>query len=526
MPDKMLVDSLVNDLLAADPTLREKEPALRRSIEKLLASRPDVPHDEKFIAALRADLMKEFSAQRAAPAKEGVSAVLAKPWFLLPAGVLAAMLAIAVVTVPGLKPAQENRVPVVFEAAPQEGVRVSAVGERGFGDLLSLASGEQAIPPTRGLGGGGGSNNVAAMDAKMEAGTPGASMIMPVPEQPYAFTYVYTGDPLVLAEAKLPVLRRVKGASSTGSADAVRGLLPKLADFSRLDNLKLQSVSAYEDKEYGMSVYADLWDESVSLSQYYARWPHPEQACRDQACYEALRVRETDLPTDSEAIAAADAFLASYGISKDGYGSAEVRTDWRRWYDAMPVKSDYWFPEAISVVYPMMANGTKVVDEGGSAYGLTVNVNVRADRADGAWNLYTRNYESADYDAETDPAAILAVAKRGGVYGWVPEEGSGTRVIEVRLGTPTRVLMRTWQYGSDSLGRELLVPALRFPVLDATTEVGVTQEAIVIPLVKEMLTRTDGGGGGGGPGIMLKTEPATQPPTIDPAATPAPKPAY
>lgn len=322
----------------------------------------------------------------------------------------------------------------------------------------------------------------------MAQGAADASKMMVAPEEPFAFTFVYAGDPLTLEDATVAVLRRQKG-SGAASADAVRGIFPNLADFGRFENLKVQTVSAFEDKPYGMTVYADTLEESISISQHYPRWPHPEQNCRDQACYESFRIRESDLPSDAEAIAAAETVLAAYGISKEGYAAPEVRTDWRRWYELMADKSQYWFPEAISVTYPMLSGGMRVVDESGASYGMTVNVNVREDRADGVWNLYSKNYESSAYDAETDSAAILAAAARGGVNGWQPEAGSGVRMIEVRLGTPERVMLRTWQYGGDGSGRELLVPALRFPALDATAPYGVPPEAVVIPLAKELLVR-------------------------------------
>ena len=132
-------------------------------------------------------------------------------------------------------------------------------------------------------------------------------------------------------------------------------------------------------------------------------------------------------------------------------------------------------------------------------------MNVRAKRADGIWNLSSANYESAEYAAETDTAVIMAAAERGGANAWVPEQGSDVTKIDVQLGTPDLVFLRTWQYVENGVPNELLVPALRFPT---TVPSGATDamppEFIVIPLVKELLVAPQGGGMGGGPTTYMK----------------------
>ncbi|MEY4722504.1 MAG: hypothetical protein RLZZ324_17 [Candidatus Parcubacteria bacterium] len=530
MPDMNVIDTLVKELLASEPSLKMQEEQLRKAITALLDAKPDVPRDERFYANLRKELLNSFAAARAAthapeiPMNESFiakfhRAMTAHP-FYVPAAAIAGVLVIVAVAAPrtGLMPG--------LNGSPSKGTRSVALGGgmvvrptsvHAFGNLVSSQSAAGAnaeagaVAPSQGssgkmafgLGGGGGgisttagaptptapmmAPNAAAVDGSVTGG----ARIMPYPGPQTYLAYEYSGDPLTLADAQVNVLRRIKGAGT--GADAIKGLLPTLLDFGRFDTMKLQSFSGYEDKEFGLSVYADLMEENVSLSQYYPKWPHPESGCRDQACYDAQRIKESDIPSDADALAAADAFLTERGISKEGYGAPQIQNDWRRWYAMTPQKSDYYFPEQVSVVYPMMANDMRVVDESGQPFGMSVNINVRSRRAEGVYNLFTRNYESAAYDAETDSAKILEIAQRGGTYGWMPE-GTDVKKIVVHLGTPERVLLRTWQYANDGTGKELLVPALRFPTIEKSVEGGIVpQEAVVVPLVKELLQSNGGG---------------------------------
>jgi hypothetical protein len=377
--------------------------------------------------------------------------------------------------------------PIPFAPA---GVRVIAVGDRAFGDLSLVATeGDPAL--------GGGlrtATDASAAPAAVPApSVPEDEKMMIMPYEPVYHRFVYKGEPLVLDAASADVLKRVKPSGVPAPA-AVTALAPGLIDLSRMPGLRLQAYSMVQDRDFGYFVNVDLFEGHVSLSQYWQRWPHPELGCADDACWQAMRIRPEQIPSDEEAIRIADAFMNESGIDRGLYGPAEVRGEWRGAYDLAQDKSLVYLPESINVVYPLRIDGRDVLFEGGEAFGLIVNVNVRHRRVDGMWNLMTHDYQAAAYALETDPKRILDVTARGGVYGWMPE-GEDVKVVDVEIGAPERVLLKVWHSMSGEESQELIVPALKFPVIAPPEGEAFYRTAVVVPLVRELLDQGAGGGG-------------------------------
>lgn len=514
--EKRLVNDLVQEICSADPTLLERESELRAALTRLLAAKPAVDRNEAFLKELRARLMKEFSSSpKSQSVLDRLLQISRRPWFAVPAVALALLLVMIVMK--ETPPGKNSLKLAVRDGGAFAGVRVTRA-ESGFGSLINrtgdigtlangvtMDSGFQA-PTVRNQSGGGGMTGgpskmmASAVQAPMmgESSVPGVIGIMPI-QRPTYYRYSFDGE-LALSDETLPVLRRVKGGNTVEFEAALAGVMPGVFDFSVLGSMKLQNFSAYQDQDLGLSVYADMNEETVSISQNYQRWPHPEQACRDQECYQSFRLTESDMPSDEESIAYADAFLAELGIDRTMLGAPEVRADWRRWLVATTtaMRPDFWFPDSVNVVYPLLVDGIPVVDDSGMGSGLTVNVNVRERRADGLWNLQSLNYESADYDAVVDVDAVKEVVERGGIWGYLPDpkEIGDADIITLRLGEPVRVMLRTWQYPGDGTSKELLAPGLRFRVEDPERDTHGTPEYITVPLIKEFFEQQPGYGGG------------------------------
>lgn len=481
MHDRRIIDDVLRELYAVDPTLRKQEDRLVKAVSALLAAKPDAPLDERFVSELRKELLGRFSEVPAASART-------KPNFidfimkndalkyLIPSGVVAALaLALVVSTQGPATPASAPLASVSPETAkPAAGISITKVADGSFGALSSGGGPEQAGMAVGRGGGGGGSGTAPAV--------PVTDSKMMVPYQPTYYRYVFAGE-LPLADERVSVYMRRKG----GSATAITGGLLDAAALgliepSRLGALGLQSLALVQDKEFGYYVYVDMNEGMISLNQNYAKWPHPEQECRDEECYARYRLRQSDMLADEEAFAIADGFLREIGVNAATYGAPVISYDWRTQYAATKEedRASFYFPEMISVVYPLVIDGQKVYDEAGNPMGLTVNVNVRHKRADGLWNLTTLHYDSAQYDAVTDKAKLTEVITRGGVYEGTPPEDA--KVEEVGLADPERVLMRAW-----SGGREVVVPALRFKVVTKPEGQPWFRDAVMIPLVKDLL---------------------------------------
>ncbi|HJV32659.1 MAG TPA: hypothetical protein VJ694_01395, partial [Patescibacteria group bacterium] len=350
--------------------------------------------------------------------------------------------------------------------------RAQAGGGTGLGGGAPVAPETAAVPM-----GGGGSPSI---DSKM---------LVPTDWTPTVFKHVYKGEAIEGLSAQVDVYRRERGGAAAGSIGALLGYDLGLMNLGAAKNGSIQSFNIAEDRENGYVISVNPEEGTINIYENYLKWNYPERSCTDQACIDSYRLKEGDMIADDEAIRVADAFLAEYGVSKDGYGAPVVRDDWRVQYARMSDKSSFWFPDTVTVVYPVLVDGKPVYDEGGAPNGLNVNVNVRHKRASGLWNLATRNLTVSAYEGETDPNVLLGVAEKGGVYGdqYMPENA---KVVEVELGTPTVAFTRVWQWNG-TIGTELTVPALVFPVLNAPQDYWRTN--VTVPLAKELL-KVPGGG--------------------------------
>lgn len=398
--------------------------------------------------------------------------------YLVPGLIVLAAVGLGALTLSTLK---RPAAPPSETAAPS----VRRVGAGAFGPLAAQPSGARA---EAGLGAGATSAPAPAVppQAGGDAAQTDKSMLVPPDFTPTIYKHVYKGGTIEGLAAQIDVYRRERGSLAPMAGVSGLGLM----DLGRLREAGLQSYTIAEDRENGYVVAVNPEEGTVNIYENYPRWSYPERACADEACFEAFRLKESDMIADEEAIRIAEVFLAGYGVSKDGYGAPTVRDDWRVQFARTTDKASFWFPEIVTVVYPQIVDGKPVYDEGGAPHGLNVNVNVRHKRAAGLWNLATRNFLVSSYAGETDAARLIAVAEKGGLYGdqWMPE---GATVVEVELGTPTLAFSRVWHWDGTQ-GAELIVPTLVFPVINAPAEYWRTN--VTVPLAKDLLQTPVGGG--------------------------------
>ncbi len=461
------VQTILAELYAIDPGLRAHEAVLRPLLVQLAASRPDVTVDQKFARELRARLV---ATPVRLPVFQRVLSAIRVPAFATGAVALAALALVlsrnlATPTIPAVTVARD-------------------AGEA-FGSLADLANGNGlgAGAPS-GMGGGGGvsalSSIVPAPDAKM--------MIW----NPVRYQYAYKGDAFDVKEETLPVYKR---ESHPISADTlVSNLIPSvrgLFDLGSLKGLKLQTFSLSQETPFGYQLFVDLLNGSVSLNANYTQWPRPDAACKDEACFAQYRLKADEVPEDGAVIAAANAFLKEHGVPLTDYGAPRVQDDWRAAYKASADQANFYVPESVQVVYPLLVGGSPVFDEAGNAVGLTVGVNVRANRVDNLWGLSANAFRASEYAVERDVARLISVAEKGGVWGGYADPNA--KVVTVDLGTPSVVLMRSWLPSGDGSSSEVNVPALQFPVLQKPADQPWFSNYVMVPLAKEILDQKQDG---------------------------------
>jgi hypothetical protein len=259
---------------------------------------------------------------------------------------------------------------------------------------------------------------------------------------------------------------------------------------SALRDLKLQNFSLAEDQPYGYMVNVNLEDGTASIYQNWKQWPQVGAECRDEKCWETLRLKESEMPKNAEAIDAANAFIQRMGIPTAGYGTPAVNEQWRNDLARTEDKSMFYFPDMVTVTYPYLVDGKAVLDEGGNPNGLQVTYDIRSKKVSGAYPILLAPLEQETMQGETDVQRILKLAENGGYY-YMPEppmpfEGMPEATITtLKLGTPTLTYVTSWMNEMQKGGYEIIVPALVFPVLDNKDAYG--RKNVTIPLAKPIL---------------------------------------
>lgn len=394
---------------------------------------------------------------------------------------------------------------------------VKEVGDKSFGSLATAvtaggrggdSSGSAEIP--QGQGSAGISMRTTPAQPGVGGGTGDSKIVPPYIPEEYRFKYV--GDDLTNLAAEQPVYKRVKENISTSIIDRViRTLSLGLIDLSTFQNTKLENFTFSENQEFGYTINVDVTNGSLGIYQNYNRWPQPLAECVDEDCFLANQPKLKDIPPDNEVIDIAEKFIADKQISLNGYSRPRVINNWRGLYEAADDKANFFFPEVIDVVYPLVIDEQEVFDEGGSESGLHINVSIREKRVVGLYDLSTRQYERSDYAGETNSKRIVDLAEQGGFRSYPNPEVRGAKVVNLELLTPTRQVMRMWRFDKNQ-SEEIFVPALVFPIKNSGN---FWRKNIIVPLVKEILdndpqppvTIMKGDGGATEPGIPEEIAP-------------------
>ena len=502
---------ILQELYVWNPRLKTKETELIELIELMVKAKPDTNFDMAFAESLKKDLL---SHRILLDSDEGLKddnllinfKNMNKKIYIITGSL--ALMAVVIFAV------MINKVPknsLSFINSSKE--QFVAAGPGAFGNLALLSPTNSAAPqetaagsktnsavapttqdsvasvgkmasPVLGLGGGG--------------GTISSRLMMPV----RSYDYVYKGDPLELTEATSTVYRRIKGdgnlSSNLDSLINTKTFGP--INLSAFSNLQTGSISLMENKKLGLNINIDFREETIYIGQNWLQWQSARDNCGDnQACWDSYRIKIGSIPEDSIVIQKTNDFLAEKGINLDHYGAAKVDNNWRVNYEASTDKANYYIPEEVSVIYPLVVDGKTVYDQNGNLDGLRVNYNLLQNAVSGVNNLTSYRFETSDYNLETDSAKILGLAQKGG-YGSGIFYSQTQDKVTLELGTPTKSLIHFWRY-TNNVNEELLIPALIFPVNNPPADY-FGSKFITVPLPQEMVTElinnnSNGSSGGG-----------------------------
>jgi len=462
------IKNILEDLYSVDSNLRQHEDDLIKIIKTLLAARPKAEYDQAFKQELRAQLLEKFDQIK--NQKKETNLKINFNYMNKFIYAVGGLLLIMIVVLPFFYKDKAN-IAQLGQTNLELGLQVAKMSDEAFGSLAASAPGNAAAPEGRGAAGAGyGGGSAAGGDVSKEMS---GTIIAPA-----YYTYVYDGEEIVLENGQLPVYKKIKGLEAGNNLAAIlQNTNFGNIDMSTFQNTHLRNFQISEDKNFGYSIYMDLYEGSMSIMENWEKWPQMET-------YTPLSIN--DVPDNQTLINMANQFLAEKKISLEHYGEPYISNEWRVFYDKRSAENlDYYIPEAMTVVYPQMIDGQVVYDEWGNRYGLNVGINIRQKRVSSVYGMTSQKYQSSNYDMETDVEKILKLASQGGNSYYYMDESA--QKLEIKLGTPSYSYVQIWQYDKGA-SNQLFVPALVFPVINTPDDADYFyRENVVIPLAKDII---------------------------------------
>ncbi|MCK9438929.1 MAG: hypothetical protein WC164_02040 [Patescibacteria group bacterium] len=506
MIDDKKIKKILNDLYKIDPEFKSHEKKLVKIIKELLLLQPDIKPDSKFAEDLK--LMLKTEEKKINKVKANKKEETSKNYFtsfsflfdLSRSFVIVSVLLLLVVSFSFVR-LQKDASKFVHQNKPENSflnieqeTRIVKKGKNSFGNLYSqlTAGTESSMLSSRAddrvLGMGDG--NMTTMEAEEGKIASSDMSIMPMPVK---YNYIYTGDEFEMFESEEEVYKRVPLDISKQFANnfSSSGLLINTNKFS---NAGVSSFSLMEDRDFGYNISFYFEDGSVSLYKNWKKWPRIEELCggwENYECIESHRLSFDQILSNEETLSIADNFLNEYGVDLSSYGPGEVQNDWLRDYAATEDKSNYYIPESISVVYPLIIDDKMVYEEYGNKSGIVVEVDMREKKASGLYSMFYQNYESSVYETEGDREKIMELVYNGGAYPYYDYFVEGEyETVDIELGAPSLELVKIWNYDETKMtNQELYVPAYVFPIISQSKPNYFYRKNIVIPAVKDFFNR-------------------------------------
>lgn len=477
------IQSILKELLAADPSLKDREKELLPLLKLLVENKPAAEPTEDFKRRLHAEIRMQT---RAEPSESSFTSffsfLMNKQYSVALAGLLLGVLITGPVVYYGL-PSDSNGTP---SGTPLFSYSVSDTGANAFGDFSTVAA------QGRGQGGGGGGNPAPTMAAEGSAATD-SKMIAPdsMIYRPQVFKFKIDGEIPALTDTQVQVLRRNKVVTSADAQAILNTFNLGSIDLDSFGGLKTDSISLYQDGKNGYMMYISFREGSVSINQNWETWDHPESKCTTEACFQQYRIKESDIPADDVLIGIANDFAKAHDIDLSQYGEPEVDNSWRVSLAAMSAtdRAMYWFPESARVIYPQLIDGKPVYEQGGQKAGISIGVHVRQKKVSDAYGILSQNYTRSSYEAVTTSGAIIDFLDRSGnMYGGGMPPNTIPETVNVTLGAPTVGFTKVYNY-EDGKADELVVPALIFPVKEVPEGSYYYQQSVTVPLAKELMDK-------------------------------------
>lgn len=502
------VKSLLEELYLLEPSLKEKEDAIIRIIETMLAHKPEITIDETFRLKLREKIIEEIARSE----KQKHSKTFSFPSWIFPTFSTAfACLAvwIYVFTTTGKYDA-----PITIKQTSEKWMvsfvpTIRQVEKQGFGsvDILQVRQSgniQTAMDPV----------SSEAMSAKMAnveysnttvAGwasvSPGGMSVndtsiammlpgdSPVQNEMTVYSYAFSGS-LPSLPASMNVYR--KNASSI-NPEETRSMLSHLSiegiRISALEDAGVTSINISENRASGYAVGIDFTAGSIS---FFQNWLWPQAKCDANRCDSPRPLTKDDIPSDEMLISIANAFFEKYGIDRGAYGIPVLTPMNPVWMSARPmggIAESMMIADQITITYPLLLDDKPVYEEWGTYKGINVTIDIRSRKVSGLYGLERQNLDSSLYDTLTNTESLQTMIENGGRYNYGSVFASyewGPKIVKktLPLWAPSIAYVHLYGEWKDGKMDEYYVPAYVFQVLEKPSDAYI-QDRVIIPIIAE-----------------------------------------
>lgn len=306
------------------------------------------------------------------------------------------------------------------------------------------------------------------------------------------YIYSYTGTiPWLNTTTKMELLKKVKPTTSnTSLLTFIKNINLGWFNSQKIDNANLSNFSLKETKDYWLEYQINLEESKISIGKNIPKWSQTNYKDIEQT--KNSRIKITDFPTDWELLAIAKEVISKYNIDLTNYWSPIVNNDWKADYLKSDDRDNYYLPDTIQVIYPLLLNGKNVYEDYGAIKGLKINYDVKTlNLAEVNWIEWMK-FEASNYPIENNRANIDKLISKWWRNGYpqYQAENSTIKNVIIHLSVPRLVYININDY-KDWTNVEYFVPAYIFESIEKPKAWEYFQEKVVIPLIKDFFNSTN-----------------------------------
>lgn len=313
------LQSILGELYAIDPSLRDHEAELIPVIEAMMRTKPDVTPDPAFVEHLRMTLRDKASTVSYSTSSSFFSFFTMNKLQYTLSGLLVGIIATAPLTYSLTKsgnspftPANQDSAQNLFSYSVEEkGLNafgdISVTGGTGWAPMNApVAAGAMMARPESGGGGvspavegemtypttGDYRDSTVQNGGEVPIGIPYPMDKMMIAPDMIEYRLTFSGD-LPTLSSSIDVFKRQKGTASADMSKILGAFNTGLIDLRSFAGAKTDMITFYQETKYGLMGTVSFREGSISLNQNWEQWPHPESKCQDEACSQRYRLTES-----------------------------------------------------------------------------------------------------------------------------------------------------------------------------------------------------------------------------------------